>query len=314
MSWDQMELKKVDYAYWNYVVFVTLNEFIYLGAGYEPLHVGAYGNAYLNLSNNEFKDYYKKIKRLGDELPAKSTSETLVKDFLTPEPKYEATYLLKWVRSKGIQINLKYMPIESEERKRQSFIQDYVGRLALYRDEFIKILAHYNPSKDEEYFKIRILDAIQLNQLKSIPIPFDGSVPFEHRNFKFQIQTLIDFAVRMQWNLPEEFNSKDDNNIKEEAKLRSYFKDGEMMIDGIIDVRQIESTKLVLALENYILNMRGDSKRIPSTESVKTELVSKYEEDGVSVAMARTIDECSRHDSRSNSPPKSARKKTIFYQ
>lgn len=314
MSWDHMELKKADYGHWNYAVFVTLNEFIYLADGYEPLHAGAHGSAYLNLSNNEFKDFYKKVKRLGDELPINSTPETEVKDFLTPEPKYEATFLLKWAMSKKIVVNTKYNPIESEERRNKQFIQGYEGRPALFRDEFIKILVLYNPGKDEKYFKTRMLEAIEVKELSPISLQFDGSVPFEQRNFKFKSQSLIEYAVRMKWNLPEEFNSKVDSNIKTEMNLRSHFKDGEIMIDGIIDVRQIESTKLVLALENYMIYMRLDSKRIPATEAVKQELVLKYGIDGVSATMARTIDECSRHDSKSKNPPKSAREKTIFFQ
>ncbi|MCL5271962.1 MAG: hypothetical protein M1486_01330 [Gammaproteobacteria bacterium] len=204
MSWDRMELKEVDYSHWNYAVFVTLNEFIYLACGYEPLHVGAHGNAYLNLSNNEFKDYYKKVNRLGDELPVKTTPETIVKGFLTPEPKYEATFLLQWAKSKGIKINIKYNPIESDERKTKKFIQDYVGRLALFVNEFIKILAYCNPDKDEKYFKTRILEAIEVRSLSTIPLPFDGAVPFEQRNFKLHTQTLIDFAMKMKWLVPSE--------------------------------------------------------------------------------------------------------------
>lgn len=204
MSWERMELKGADYSYWNYVVFVTLNEFIYLAYGYEPLHVGTHGNAYLNLSNDEFKDYYKKVNRLGDELPIKSTPETIVKGFLTPEPKYEATFLFLWAMSKGIKINIKYKPTESEDRKTKKFIQDYVGRLALFIDEFIKILACCNPGKDEKYFKTRILEAIEVRSLNPIPLQYDGSVPFEQRKFKFHTQTLIDFAMKMKWLIPSE--------------------------------------------------------------------------------------------------------------
>lgn len=314
MSWDRMDLKIADYAYWNQVVFVTLNEFIYLAAGYEPLHAGAHGTAYLNLSNNELKEFYRKIKRLGEELPVKSTAETEVKDYLTPEPKYEAVFLIKWIQLKNITINPNYCPVETEERRNKKFIQDYVGRSALFCDEFIKILVAYNPGKDEQYFKIRLLDAIELQELIPIPLPFNYTVPFEQRNFKFKIQTLIEYAQQMKWNFPDELKSEVDTNIRTEANLRSHFKDGEIMVDGIIDVRQIESTKLVLALENYMINMRQHSKRIPSTDSVKHELVSKYGKDGVSETMARTIDECSRHDSKSKNPPTSARKKTIFFQ
>ena len=315
MSLERMELKNADYSHWNHVVFVTLNEFIYLAGGYEPLHVGAHGNAYLNLSNSEFKSYYEKVKRLGDELPIKSTPETVVKGFLASEPKYEATFLLQWAKSKKKEINTKYNPIESEERKAKKLIQDYVGRLALFRDEFIKILVLYNPGKDEKYFKTRILEAIEVNSLNIIPLPYDGRVPLEQRNVKFQTQILIDFAARMKWNLPEEFNSNTDSNIKSETNLRSHFKDGVIMVDGIIDVRQIESTKLVLAIENYVVSMNGkDKDDIPSNDSIKLDLVTKYGKDGVTDSIARTIDECSRHDSRVKSPPKSARGKTIFFQ
>jgi hypothetical protein len=230
-----MELKEVDYSHWNYAVFVTLNEFIYLAYGYEPLHVGAHGNAYLNLSNNEFKGYYKKVNRLGDELPVKTTPETIVKGFLTPEPKYEATFLLQWAKSKGIKINTEYNPIESEEKKNKKFIQDYVGRLALFRDEFIKILAFYNPGKDEKYFKTRMLEAIEVKELNPIPLPFDGGVPFEQRNFKFQTKTIIDFAISMKWIVPNElvemnneipeikFSPEKENDVHPN-KLKSLYK------------------------------------------------------------------------------------------
>lgn len=322
---DYSFFKNADYKMWNHEIFVSLEEFIHLIEGFEPLAGGVQNKVIPNGATwpdwdldaerlLEFKSTFKKICRMGYELPKATTNETDVR-FLKPDvPHYESVFLINWAKSRGIQIHPSYCPVEAKERSNKQFMKDYEGRLALSRDEFIKILVHYNPGKDEKYFKTNILDAIEVKVLSTILLPYDGRVPFEQRNFKFKSQSLIEYAVRMKWNFPEEFNSKTDSNIKSEMNLRSHFKDGEIMIDGIIDVRQIESTKLVLALENYMINMRLDSKKIPASEAVKQALVSKYGIDGVSAAMARTIDECSRHDSKSNNPPKNARKKTIFFQ
>jgi len=57
-----------------------------------------------------------------------------------------------------------------------------------------------------------------------------------------------------------------------------------------------------------------EGKKIESSDSVKAELVERFKEYGVTEAMARTIDECSRHDSKANTPPRGAHKKTIFFQ
>ena len=204
MSWDRMDLKRADYTYWNQVVFVTLNEFIYLAAGYEPLHAGAHGTAFLNLSNNEVKEFYKKINRLGDELPVKSTAETEVKDYLTPEPKYEAVFLIKWVKSKNIRPNASYVPVESEERQKTQLIDELTGRPILSRDQLAKVLVLYNPNKSEKHFKTVLFEAVRSNMLQPVPEAWNYTIPAEERNFKFTIDAFAKFVLRMKWSFPQE--------------------------------------------------------------------------------------------------------------
>ncbi|HEN5662576.1 hypothetical protein ACVSNX_04775 [Legionella pneumophila] len=204
MSWERMDLKRADYTYWNQVVFVTLNEFIYLAAGYEPLPAGGHGTAFLNLSNNEFKEFYKKIKRIGDELPIKSTVETEVKDYLTPEPKYEAVFLINWIKSKNIRVNVSYVPIESKERQKRQLIDELTGRPILPFDKLAKLLALCNPNKSEKHFKTALFEAVQSHILQPVPETWNYTIPAEERNFKLTTDAFAKFVLRMKWSFPQE--------------------------------------------------------------------------------------------------------------
>lgn len=216
---EELFFSYADYSMWNQIEFVTLGEFIYLINGFDPLGIRLHDK---NISANDqigyeqiFKDFserkldnfkssWKKIMRMGRELPVQSDTQTEVRYLKDKLPHYEAVFLIQWVQSKSVQISPSYCPVKKEERRNKKFIQDYVGRAALHLNEFIKLLVKYNPGKGEKYFLIRILDAIEVQSLRAIPLPFDYRVPFEKRNFKFQTQTLIDFATRMKWIVPSE--------------------------------------------------------------------------------------------------------------
>lgn len=316
-----------DYATWNQLAFITLEEFIYLINGHDPLgtrlhdkkisanDLVGYEQVFIDFSESkldEFNYSWKKITLLGRELPVQSDAQTEVRYLKDKLPRYEAVFLLQWAKSKNIKIHQSYNPVETQERKNRQFIRNFIGRQVISRNEIVQVLVKYNPDLDEKYFHEMLFDAVKAQNpleiiYKARNVYKDDPSTF---NYDFTKESLIEYAVQMKWNLPEEFH----NNTEAKQNIRSYFRDGEIMVDGVIDVRKIQSTKLVLALENYIIHMRQDSKKIPSTESVKKELVSNYGQDGVTEAMARIIDECSRHDTRANNPPKSAREKTIFFQ
>ena len=145
MSFERMDLKKADYSHWNHVAFVTLNEFIYLAIGCEPLHIGTYGNGYLNLSNNDVKEFYKRVKRLGEELPWTTTNETEIHDSLKPESRYEAVYLIKWATSKNIPISSHYRPIMSPERIKANHLNRMLGMDIVTIDDSAAFFAVFNP-------------------------------------------------------------------------------------------------------------------------------------------------------------------------
>ena len=117
-------------------------------------------------------------------------------------------------------------------------------------------------------------------------------------------------------NLDERFDlQKELGDVTNKDDLRHSFGKGEIMRDGLVDVRKIMSTKLVLAIENYVLNMNGVAvNKIPSSSAVERELIDKYGSDGVTEAIARSINEGSRHDAKAKVDLSSAREKTIFFQ
>ncbi|HAU0708809.1 TPA: hypothetical protein JBH02_13560 [Legionella pneumophila] len=203
---DHLNLKRADFLHWNHVAFVTLNEFIYLAAGFEPLHIGIHGNGYLNLSNEQMKEFYRKIKRLGDELPRKTTKLTEVKSPMTPEPKYEAVYLISWARSKGIKVHQNYNPIISENRKTINLVSDFLDRDVVSRNEFSTLLAICNPEKNENYFRLRLTEAMKVGMINPISGTQDlnAGIPLEDRNYEYSLKDLLDYASQKQWSLPEQ--------------------------------------------------------------------------------------------------------------
>ncbi|MDP3559297.1 MAG: hypothetical protein Q8R79_02970 [Legionellaceae bacterium] len=209
-SFEQMELKKADYSFWNNVLLVTLNEFIYLAAGYEPLDVGAHNNAYLNLTNNDFKAFYKKIKRLGEELSWKTTKETKVSEGFGLDAKYEAVYLIKWALSKGITVYSIYRPAKSDARERSDLLNQFIDRDILSRNEFSRLLSAFNPGKDEAFFQKRITEAVILDLFRPISATQDCNydIPLEDRNYQFTLINLIKYAKGKEWTLPNEILRK----------------------------------------------------------------------------------------------------------
>lgn len=307
MSFDRMDLKKADYGYWNYVAFVTLNEFIYLAAGCEPLHVGTYGNGYLNLTDNNVKAFYKKVNRLGEELPATTTKETEVHDSLKPEPKYEAVYLIKWVKSKNIPVSSHYRPIMSPERIKANHMNRMLGMDIVTIDDSAAFLAAFNPyiENGEKHFKDMLLGAIQVGIITPINNSHCYDEELEERDFIFTIKSLIQLSKDKKLNIPIELS--EDSEKSNTSKLGTPFGENEIIKDGLLNLSKIESTKLLLAIENYALNMFGKSKNeIPKAVIIKNELMAKYD---LTEPVARQISECSHHDFKVKNPLTSARKK-----
>lgn len=99
-----MELKSADAFRWTNKTFLTIREFIYLAAGYEPLLRGYEplpdGDVEPNfyLTNEEFKDFYKQVKIIGEKLPKATTNEIKIEYCSTSgEPRYEVRFLMGWI-------------------------------------------------------------------------------------------------------------------------------------------------------------------------------------------------------------------------
>lgn len=256
-----MDLKKADFNHWNYVSCVTLNEFIYLAAGYEPLHIGAHGNSYLNLSHSGMKEFYIKVKRLGDELPNKTIPETEVSEFWTLEPKYEAIFLMRWAQSKNIPTDIGYKPVETEERKKKRFIANFLGRNILSYDEFVQILTQYNPDNSKEYFRDMVFDALQGGVLELISETQNCSAEHEERNFKFKTDSLVKYATQMKWNVPEELGE-----IKKDLSREICSPDNE----DVINLKKLKSIYIVLlsmAVAKYEYNPNKERNAATGTKA-----------------------------------------------
>ncbi|BCA96096.1 hypothetical protein TUM19329_24570 [Legionella antarctica] len=206
---DHQNLKRADFLHWNQVAFVTLNEFIYLAAGFEPLHIGIHGNGYLNLSYEKMKEFYRKIKRLGEELPLNTTKATEIKDRMTSEPKYEAVYLISWAQSKGIQVHQNYDPIISENRKITNLVSEFLDRDVVSRNEFSILLAVCNSERSESYFRLRLTEAMKIGMISPISGTQDlnAGIPLEDRNYEYTLKDLLDYATQKKWALPEQLTA-----------------------------------------------------------------------------------------------------------
>lgn len=300
-------LKKADYKHSNNIAFVTLNEFTYLAAGFHPLLAGQDSLAYLDLSDKEFKQFYEEIKRLGDELPVRTTKETEVHDWLTPEPKYEAVYLIKWAKSRNKSVSSSYKPIMSAERIRANHLNQIIGMDIVTINDFSALLAVFNPhiENGENHFKNMLLGAIQVGKITPINNSHCYDEGLEERDFIFTIKSLIQLSKDKGFNIPIELS--EDSEQSNTSKLVTPFSENEIIKDGLLDLSKIESTKLLLAIENYALNMFGKNKNeIPKSVIIKNELMAKYD---LTEPVARQISECSHHDFKVKNPLTSARKK-----
>lgn len=97
-----MELKNVNLFNWKDKTFLTIREFIYLVAGYEPLPHGyehlpdGAEEANFHLPNLILKDFYAQIKSLSNQLP-KITEEINVQCCpASGELQYEIEFLMEW--------------------------------------------------------------------------------------------------------------------------------------------------------------------------------------------------------------------------
>lgn len=176
-------------------------------------------------------------------------------------------------------------------------------------DKFVELMCGYN--------KIAV-------HAKSLPteITDQTHVAWYHQEYKenvaslgYEPRFLISWIKERGFTIPSWFNPIESIYESQRKPKMQQFDNSQIMVDGWVNVRKIESTKLILAIENYVTKMHNkEVKKIESSDAVKAEMVARFGAYGVTEAMARTIDECSRHDSKANNPPNGAHKKTIFFQ
>ncbi len=159
---------------------------------------------------------------------------------------------------------------------------------------------------------------------KSLPTETtdETHVAWYHQEYKENIASLgyepkflISWIKERGFTIPSWLNPRESIHERQRKPKILQLDNNEIIVDGWLNVRKVESTKLVLAIENYVTKMHNkEIKKIESSDAVKADMVKRFGEYGVTEAMASIIDECSRHDSKANNPPTGARKKTIFFQ
>lgn len=221
MSFDDYNFfRNADYKMWNQEDFVSLEEFIHLIEGFEPLAGGVQNMVIPNGANwpdwdidaqtlHEFKIIFKKYCRMASQLPNDSTDQTEVR-YLKPDvPHYEATFLISWAKSRGIRVNERYKPIKSVERISIEFVRKLTEREILSRNEFIAVLAHFNSDKNEQDFKEGLTEAVRLNLITPIPNSQDlrYDIEISQRNYEYKTSCLINWAIKRGYKLPEQIMS-----------------------------------------------------------------------------------------------------------
>ena len=214
---------------------------------------------------------------------------------------------------------------------RQTSFQDIADRAFIQSvNELCPHVASEKDAKEKILVQAHeLLDCLEIINRGMITMPeeYKSCFSLEQGTFK---ENLWQFEFLIHWikqesnikipdeliELDKEFElQKELNNKIYKNNLREIFGKDQIMNDGLIDVRKIMSTKLVLALENYVLNMHEkEINTIPSSSAVEADLVDKYKNYGVTETIARNINECSRHDAKAKIPLGNVRKKTIFFQ
>lgn len=104
-----------NYSYWNNVSFVSVCEFAHLAFGFDPIekiHNAIVKNfpydEYEHLE--EFKDFYRRMARLAEDLPPQSTKLVKVRCSQSGETKYEAVFLSQWAKLNNFLIKPTYLP------------------------------------------------------------------------------------------------------------------------------------------------------------------------------------------------------------
>lgn len=108
---NRMELKNADFFQWKDKKFITIREFIYLIAGYEPLPLeyedlpNDKSDPYFHLKNETFKEFYKKVKEQSRSIPKTKTDEINFQPHpVTGETQYEVGFLIKWIEGTSIHL------------------------------------------------------------------------------------------------------------------------------------------------------------------------------------------------------------------
>ena len=180
------------------------------------------------MTNNDVKAFYKKVNRLGEELPWTTTQETEVHDSLKPEPRYEAVYLIKWAKLKNIPVSSHYRPIMSPERIKVNHLNRMLGMDIVTIDDSAAFLAVFNPhiENGEKYFKDMLLGAIHVRRITPINSSYRSDVPLDERDYKFTLSALMLLAKEKGLNIPIE--SLPTTDQKSKADNEQVLKDDEI--------------------------------------------------------------------------------------
>lgn len=216
LGFSYINFERANFKTWNLDAFVTLSQFIYLTFGVEPIDAWPAGK----MPTPEFEAYFERIKRVDYELPSVSSIETEIKTTSSQQLLYEATYLIKWAKSKNIPICKEYQPIISLERKKINLLNELRGLEIISLSKFAELLALYNNYEDENHFIRMLVLAQKTNKI----IPFaqtkqqiGSDFIVEPENYEYEISLLITWAHQKNFSLPNEMTPKS----QEESDPRS---------------------------------------------------------------------------------------------
>ena len=226
-DFERIDLVKANYARWNFVAFVTLNEFIYLAYGCEPCLAGPHGLRYQNSYDPAFKKFYTDIKRLAEDcLPFNSNEETEVRNSFSSEPKYEAVFLLNWSKRYEFDCCKNYQPEFSEKRKITKLVNEMRGEEFTSLASFAKLLAMFNKGVgDQVYFEGLLIGAGKAGKLKKLTdeeLEKLAAEDIDYQNINYEIVVLTKWAQKKKFTLPDEVIPNEDIDYIHPKRLRSF--------------------------------------------------------------------------------------------
>lgn len=200
-GFSYIDFERANFKIWNLEAFVTLNEFIYLAYGVEPIDQWPPGD----MPTPEFQAYHQRIVRSNYELPAVTSTDTEIKATSSRQLVYEAVYLIKWAKSKNIPVCKDYQPIITPERKKINLLNELRELEIISLSKFAELLAMYNNYEDENHF-IRIL--ILAQKANKITPCSEKSLIEQPENYEYQVSILLTWAHQKNFSLPDELAPK----------------------------------------------------------------------------------------------------------